>query len=96
MIGNPPWIKYKWDEMNVISDYEPLFVIRNYNSSQVIKQRKKLLADKETEKNYVNEYEKKAGMLCYFNAIAALQYLPQSAASEKSFWLVQGSLHPAP
>ncbi len=69
VIGNPPWIKYKWDEMNVISDYEPLFVIRNYNSSQVIKQRKKLLADKETEKNYVNEYEKKAGMLCYFNAI---------------------------
>lgn len=69
VIGNPPWIKFKWDEMNVLSDYEPLFVIKNYNSTQVSKRRKELLENKETEIAYINEYEKITGILCYLNAL---------------------------
>lgn len=68
VIGNPPWIKYKWDEMNVLSDYEPLFVIKNYNANQVTRRRRELLLNNKTEVAYISEYENITGILCYLNA----------------------------
>lgn len=29
ILGNPPWIKIQWQEEGVLSDYNPLFAVKN-------------------------------------------------------------------
>ena len=35
VLGNPPWIKVRWEEGGVLGDYNPLFVLRKRSASEI-------------------------------------------------------------
>lgn len=68
VIGNPPWIKAKWNEQAVLSDIEPLFSIKDYTAPQISKLRQNILKIEINKKTYYLEYEEASGILNYLNA----------------------------
>lgn len=69
VIGNPPWIKYKWDEMNVLSDLEPGFVIKDYSAAIIKSRRDIVLSESSNREVYLNEYNSAAGVLSFLNSL---------------------------
>lgn len=69
IIGNPPWIKEKWDEQSVLADFNPLFIIRDFpvNKKNVI--RTNTITDRNVYDLYLIEYTQSAGTLNYMNAV---------------------------
>ena len=39
VLGNPPWLKITWEEAGILGEVNPLFAIRNLNSSEISKLR---------------------------------------------------------
>jgi hypothetical protein len=39
VLGNPPWIKVEWNEGGIIGDAEPLYVLRKYTASSLVRLR---------------------------------------------------------
>ena len=39
VLGNPPWVKVRWEESGVLGDYNPLFILRGYSASDLAKLR---------------------------------------------------------
>ena len=68
IIGNPPWIKLEWNEQAVLSDKNPMFVVKNLTATQTVQQRVKALEDASTRILYFGEYESMSGMQNFFNA----------------------------
>ena len=68
IIGNPPWIKLEWNEQAVLSDKNPMFVVKNLTATQTVQQGLKLLKMPQQESFYFGEYESMSGMQNFFNA----------------------------
>ena len=69
IIGNPPWIKAKWDEQSVLADFNPLFTIRDFPVNKKNLIRANTLKHKDVFNFYLSEYTQAAGTLNYMNAI---------------------------
>lgn len=68
IIGNPPWIKTNWAEMNLLADIQPLFAIKKYSSAQTNENRDLLLQNPVNRSKYLNDYVESTGMQNFFNA----------------------------
>ena len=44
VLGNPPWIKVEWSEAGVLSDYDPLLVLRRLTAPETSKKRAELFS----------------------------------------------------
>ena len=69
VVGNPPWIALKWNELDVISDMEPRVVIKKYSASQINSERLRMLFTKERMDLYLSEYSETSGTQSYLNAV---------------------------
>ncbi|WP_243171492.1 Eco57I restriction-modification methylase domain-containing protein [Faecalispora jeddahensis] len=90
MIGNPPWIKTNWNEMNLLADMQPLFAVKKFSSAKTNEQRSSLLKNSNNICQYMREYEGAAGIqnffnsACVYNILAGVQtnlykcFLPQA------------------
>ena len=43
ILGNPPWLKVEWNESGVLSEYNPLFAIRNFSATELTHRRAEAL-----------------------------------------------------
>lgn len=68
VIGNPPWIKYKWNEMSVLSDFQPLFAIKDYSAPKIKALKSNVLEKKVNFVQYINEYISIQGTLSFLNS----------------------------
>lgn len=68
VLGNPPWIKVKWNEQNVLSDKNPMFAVKNLTATQTTTKRNEALKSTETKALYFAEYESMAGIQTFLNA----------------------------
>ncbi len=66
ILGNPPWIKIRWEEAGILGESEAMFAIRNFSSSKLATLRNDILKSNETERSYLTEYEEADGMQNYF------------------------------
>jgi hypothetical protein len=41
IIGNPPWLKVEWNEAGVLGEFNPLFAVRKFSATELIKEREK-------------------------------------------------------
>ncbi|NBG88129.1 Eco57I restriction-modification methylase domain-containing protein [Isachenkonia alkalipeptolytica] len=69
ILGNPPWIKIEWNEKNILSDFNPSFIIRNTSATAASKLREIELKSDEAYKLYLNEYNHASGLQTYLNQI---------------------------
>ena len=68
VIGNPPWVKIEWHEEGVLSDSDPVFVVKKVSASDVTQHRTNALLSVETRKLYFEEYESITGIQNFVNA----------------------------
>jgi len=68
ILGNPPWIKLVWNEKDVLSDSEPMLVIKQMTATQTTQQREEVLENMSTKNLYFSEYEALSGQQSFFNA----------------------------
>ena len=68
ILGNPPWVKLTWEEKGVLSDEQPLFIIRKMNAAQTTLKRNEVLSNSNIRKKYFNEYETIVSQQSYINS----------------------------
>ena len=68
VIGNPPWIKYKWNEMSVLSDCQPLFAIKDYSAPKIKALKMEVLENQNSLLQYIDEYTSVQGTLSFLNS----------------------------
>ncbi len=68
IIGNPPWIKLKWNEQGILSDANPMFAVKKLTATQTTHERAQALEIAETRKMYFSEYESISGEQNFLNA----------------------------
>lgn len=106
VLGNPPWIRVEWDEGGVLSDFQPLFILRKFSAPRMRLLREETLAQYGALKpTYIGEYVEFEGAQAYLNARQNYPlllgtpsnsfkcFLTQSWAMSNSNG-VQGFLHP--
>ena len=69
VVGNPPWIALKWNEIDVISDMDPRVAIKKYSASQINSERQEMLCTTERMGLYLSEYSETSGTQSYLNAV---------------------------
>jgi hypothetical protein len=68
ILGNPPWIKLVWNEGDLLSDFEPLIVLRDYSGPQCADLRASALAKHPgLRPAYLGEYEDFEGAQSFIN-----------------------------
>lgn len=90
IIGNPPWVKVKWNEQSVLSDFNPLFTIHNFPADKKNHIRENMLADSNVFELYISEYVKEAGMLNYLSSISNYSELSGVQPNYYKCFLPQG------
>ena len=63
LVGNPPWIKVKWDESGILSEYDPYLSVKGMSASEIFTVRMKILNSKSRINNYLEEYGKQTGII---------------------------------
>jgi hypothetical protein len=67
--GNPPWLKVEWEEKGVISDSDPMVLIRKISASELTKRRGEAFQKQpDLVASYLTEYEDLSGTQEYLNA----------------------------
>lgn len=104
MLGNPPWIKVKWNEQSLLSDFDPRFAIRNLDANETALQRRSVFEQWPTAlREYVLECCATEGLAVYLNATQNFPSLTGIQANLYKCFLpivwrvgsrVQGVLHP--
>jgi hypothetical protein len=69
VVGNPPWVKLTWDETGLLSDYDPILVLRKMSASSITKQRSLHLRDSNLQSQYLNEFGDVTGTMSFLNTI---------------------------
>lgn len=106
MLGNPPWLKVQWKSGDVLGDFEPLFILRNFSATQMAKLRdEKFNNNPSIVKTWLAEYEQSEGTqlflndICNYPLLQGMQtnlykcFLPQAWGNTNKQG-VSGFLHP--
>ena len=75
MIGNPPWVKFQWEALAVLSDVDPRYAVKDTSASDLNKQLPAILSDDRIRTDYVQAYESHAGQAGFFNAVSTYPLL---------------------
>lgn len=68
VIGNPPWIKVTWNEQDILSEYQPEFMIKKFSAKETAAERNKQFENGNCRHGYLNEYESISGIQAFMNA----------------------------
>ncbi len=69
VIGNPPWIKITWNEQGVLSDKQPMFVVKKLSANETTKYRNDALRNRNIRDLYFSEFESMTGEQAFLNAV---------------------------
>ncbi len=68
IVGNPPWIKLRWEEGGVLGELEPLLVLRRRSAQRIGEARGRLLLDEGRRSRYLSALGEDCGALKYLSA----------------------------
>lgn len=69
ILGNPPWVKVEWNERAVLSDSNPMFMVKNLTATQASQYRSETFGEPSAGKLYFSEYEDVSGTQNFLNAM---------------------------
>ncbi|MCD8293632.1 MAG: type II restriction endonuclease subunit M [Clostridia bacterium] len=81
--GNPPWIKYEFDEKGIISERFPEVLIRDYSAPEVRKDKIIFMSDSLTKDVYDRE---KIEMTCHTSFLSAMSNYPLLAEQKTNLY----------
>lgn len=68
VLGNPPWVKVQWNEGGLLSDYQPMFAVKDLSASNVADLRDETIEKFNLRNAYFDEYESVTGTQNFLNA----------------------------
>jgi hypothetical protein len=68
-IGNPPWVKVRWDEPGLLSDVEPKIDVRKWSKRQISESRMTLIEENSLRSSYLSDYENAVATQNFLNAL---------------------------
>jgi hypothetical protein len=69
VLGNPPWIKVTWTEGGILSDYDPLLVLRRFTSPEIAQKRISIFHDfPVARQSYLSDFESAIGTASFLNS----------------------------
>lgn len=68
VLGNPPWVKVQWNEGGLLSDYQPMFAVKDLSASNVADLRDETIDKFNLRNAYFDEYESVTGTQNFLNA----------------------------
>lgn len=75
ILGNPPWLKYDWNDQNVLGDFNPKLVIKNITASNILEYKIDILKNKDILNLYLTEFEELSGGQNFLNSISNFKEL---------------------
>ncbi|MEQ8225262.1 MAG: hypothetical protein ABRQ37_23280, partial [Candidatus Eremiobacterota bacterium] len=75
IVGNPPWVRVNWNELGLLSDYDPLISLRKSSSSEIAEIRNNYLEDENIKSSYLGEYVELTGLKSFTSAVQNYPYL---------------------
>jgi hypothetical protein len=94
ILGNPPWIKIRWDEGSVLGDADPSFVLRQMSAPEAAKRREQTFRKRGNRGGYLQAHEMSAGLQAF---LTGHQNYPALSGSQPNLYkgfmsLLWGSL----
>ena len=68
VLGNPPWIKVTWDAGSFLGEYQPIYVLRKYNASMLVRIRSEIVRKFNLKPSYLKAYETSDGNQNFLNS----------------------------
>jgi hypothetical protein len=91
ILGNPPWIKFEWNESGVIGDAEPLYVLRKFSAPRMRELRAQaILKHAELAETYLSEYVEFGATQNYISAAQNYPLLAGTQSNSYKCFLAQG------
>lgn len=91
VVGNPPWIKVEWDEIGVVSDFDPTVELRKLKAPILREIRTQSVIEKpHLYSAYLEEYGLSEAMQNYLNSIQNYPVLRRVQANLYKCFLPQG------
>jgi len=75
VLGNPPWIKYTWQEGDILGEIEPLYVLRRFKATQIQSMRTNMIKKYSTLELYLKAYQSSQGTQNYISSLNNYSYL---------------------
>lgn len=69
VLGNPPWSKLLWEEKYVLSEYDPLLIIKEDSAKIVTEKREQIIQIREAKHSYFAEYQSMSGTQSFINSM---------------------------
>lgn len=66
VVGNPPWIPLRWDELHVLADFDPSFLVHKVTATAAAEKRQSSLKSDAMRGHYLAGYEEAEGRRCFF------------------------------
>jgi hypothetical protein len=90
ILGNPPWVKVKWSETGILSDFDPILSVRNHKSAQVNRERRTILNSSHRVDTYIKEFVEVQGEQTFLGASANYDSLVGLQINTYKCFLVKG------
>ena len=68
VIGNPPWLKSRFEEKAIMGEKDPRFALKKYTAPQTAELRTEWIRDHHNARHYARHYESMTGLSSYLNA----------------------------
>lgn len=85
VVGNPPWIKLTWNEQDVLSEYQPILVIKPLSINQFASYRNTVLFKSRIYNEYIREYQNISSQQNFLGATSNYQSLSGAVNLYKCF-----------
>ena len=70
ILGNPPWLKVEWNEAGILGERNPLFAIRKFSASELVKLRTNAFAEfADLQAAWTEELQEAEGTQTFLNAV---------------------------
>ena len=70
ILGNPPWLKVEWNESGVLGEFNPLFAIRSFSATDLVRRRTEAFArHMGLQVAWTDELEEAEGAQNFLNAV---------------------------
>ncbi|MCP4693430.1 MAG: SAM-dependent DNA methyltransferase, partial [Desulfobacterales bacterium] len=65
VVGNPPWLKVRWEAAPVLREFEPLLGVQSAKSAKIAASRTGLLENEENRAIYFDEFRRQSGAVTF-------------------------------
>ncbi|MFJ7364039.1 Eco57I restriction-modification methylase domain-containing protein [Peribacillus frigoritolerans] len=68
IVGNPPWIKFTWEEKGVLSEKNPLINLRKLTAKNISNLRENIILNEKDKQDYLNEFSNITGQKSFLSS----------------------------